>query len=458
MQKKTRFVLNALLTVACAVAVGVYLYRALGVGPWIDIRRSISSLREGENVEVARERLLATNDRAKILDALRGALEKSGDPVAGKKALLETLLTFRELRAVERALDSSVPETRRAAAYFYHSDPERGPKAREIALEWLRDPKADSRDMAILIVKLTKMKEAAPELLQILDRPARTLAEKRLLFGAIDALTQFEPEALGPKMIAFAKDPQQDPAIRGEAVKRLRRLPNVPVDESRETLIRILTDKDQHADLRSQAAYALGGEKFAGEATLKALEQVLLDPDEKESIVQRTCLRDGLGIHASFDRLRELLKDERVYRHRYFAIRTDVADGLAQLASRDRLTLDILTEYLVDGDSDDRTRNVRQEAWLSLWTLTGLVHGVENPQLFLNPPKVSATPDRASLWSFAQIRFGVSAAMVEQVRKITPDLERMKAVRETIRNRYADIEEKWKKDAEPAPPPTPGDK
>jgi len=441
---------------AIAAVVVAWLAFDLFLAKRFDLWRAVSLLRAGKDTKGAMERLLAVNDRGRVLDALTGALEKEDDPVEGKRAILSALAEFKELRPLRAALDSKVPETRRAAAQLLWDDADRKDDARRVALEWMRDPKARSRDQAIQLVRFAKLEEAVPDLLAILDRPARTPDEKAILRASLDALTAFQPEGLTPKLFAFAKDRNQDLLVRNESIRLLGRLQKGPVPETRDLLVSILTSREEHKDLRAQAALALASPRFEGPEAVAAFEKVLLDPAEKESIVQRSCLREGLGRFATPERLREILLDPAVYNNRYFGIRVDVACGLASLAVKNRVALDILTEYLVDSDPQDALHLLRQEAWVSLWSLTGLVHGVENKQLFLNPPPARPAPDRTRIWDYEHLRMGVSKSQTDAVKQLIGDLGKMKAVRETFRKFYGEIEAKWEEERTRAEAPPPG--
>ena len=78
------------------------------------------------------------------------------------------------------------------------------------------------------------------------------------------------------------------------------------------------------------------------------------------------------------------------------------------LRSRKQVALDIMCEYLVNKDDGDTLNMVRQEAWLTLWTLTGIAYGVSEPQKFRNLPKAVKDQQikRDYLFRPAQIRPG----------------------------------------------------
>ena len=77
---------NLTLSLIIAVLAGVMLWRVFDVGTKWEISRAVSDLKSRSKADDARERLLATNDRGAVLDALSEALEESGgtpDETAG---------------------------------------------------------------------------------------------------------------------------------------------------------------------------------------------------------------------------------------------------------------------------------------------------------------------------------------------------------------------------------------
>jgi hypothetical protein len=152
--------------------------------------------------------------------------------------------------------------------------------------------------------------------------------------------------------------------------------------------------------------------------------------------------------------VRRLLLDRRVYSHPYFAIRVDVAAGLAALEVKERIALDLLTDFLADEDSTDTQFLVRQEGWLSLWTLSRRVilpdkYG-DSKKLFSNPP--GAFKDEArireSLFKPSFTRAGVTKLMVDALKPVASNLDDMKRIRQVFNQQKDDIVATWKKEAE----------
>lgn len=441
-----------LLGVLGALLLAMMAWRVLDVGTRLKIAGAVGDLKRGNSRNKPIETLLAVNDRARVLAALKEALEEEGGTIAGKLQVMSALSTFQERRPILRAFQSKNPVTRRAAASQLYYEADFKEEARAVALDWLRDATATNRGIAVQMVRHLKIEEAVPDLLKLLDTPPAGEDGVFVLRNTLDALAQFQPPGFDERLMAIAKDLRQAIGVRADAFRILGDTTKYPTEEIRDFLISVLTDGRQDLQLRVRAAGTLEGERFAGEPTWEAYLKVLLEKpapakDDNQNVLQRQCLQ-SIRWHYPFDRLRALLHDERVYHHPYFGIRIDVAAGLAALGMRDKLSFDILCEYLVDEDKRDTTRLIRQEAWLSLWTLTGLVHGVQEANLFLRAPAISDPPNRERLWYIAQTRFAVSEAMVKAVKSITPDLEKMKAVRQTYMGQWGDIESRWKSETE----------
>jgi hypothetical protein len=234
---------------------------------------------------------------------------------------------------------------------------------------------------------------------------------------------------------------------RSAALETLGRLDNAPREKVQEIAIGLLRDRTESTLMRGKAAVVLCERRFANETTWSALESRLLDEKDGDEIVQRLCL-NKLGATAPLDRIRKLLYDRRVYTHRYFGIRMNVATALAALNVREGVAFDILCQYLVDQDPDDDQFLVRQEAWLSLWTLTGVAYGIPRKELFVRAPKPMPDTERARryLWSWTYTRPGVSQDQVTALKRVTPDLEQMKAIRDTYRKLKATQLLAWARD------------
>jgi hypothetical protein len=219
---------------------------------------------------------------------------------------------------------------------------------------------------------------------------------------------------------------------RVAALEALGRLDDAPREKVQEIALGLLGNRAESTLMRGKSVVLLLGKPYANERTWDALEATLLHPEEKDGIVQRMCL-NSLGSQAPLDRLVKLLARREVHRHAYFAFRIDVASAVSALNLREEFAFDILCEYLVDEDPADERFQVRQEAWLSLWTLTGKAYGVRGdferrPKRFRN--RESARP---YLWRIEYLRPGVGREHLAALKRVTPDLEQMRAIREAYR-------------------------
>jgi hypothetical protein len=204
--------------------------------------------------------------------------------------------------------------------------------------------------------------------------------------------------------------------------------------------------------MRKKAALSL--KRFPEERAWSVLEKALLSETEEDHILQRQCLF-ALGESLPLDRMRKLLLDPRVYRNPYFGVRTDVATALAALNVREGIALDILCDYLVDEDPQDRDHAVRQDAWLSLWVFSGIAYGIEEQDLFRFPPRpfVDLEQAREFLFRHAQMRPGITVQQASAVKKMVADLAQMQKVRHTFSQTLkTQILAKWREEAEKAAP------
>ena len=444
-------IVNAVLGLAILVIAGWLAYDFFGIEKRLAVHGAIQDILGQRDMHGARTTLEGVNDRAFVIEKLREALDDDSATVWGKVGILQTLNQWRERRTVLRALDSDDLSTRRAAAFYWHDDKEYKTQVSRIALEWIEDEGADSRNLAAKICNRLKLEEAVPTLMAVLDQRAVTDAERALLTESLRALTSLKPEGLGPKVFAIARDTAQDPQTRAAAFDVVGQLPDAPKAEVRDFMIDILLDESAH-NLRHNAARVLGKKDYANERAWKALTDTLLGENPvKNGVIQRSCLY-ALGVSLPFDRIEELLLNRKVYNHPYFGIRVDVSTGLAMLRSKKQVVLDIMCEYLVDKDAGDTLNMVRQEAWLTLWTLTGIAYGVSEPQQFRNPPKAMRDKQvkRDFLFRPAQIRPGVTRAQVEILESFTGNLEEMQKIRQVYQNQIPTILEAWKKQDEEA--------
>jgi hypothetical protein len=174
-------------------------------------------------------------------------------------------------------------------------------------------------------------------------------------------------------------------------------------------------------------------------------------------IVQRNCLY-SLGMMSPSDaavaeryreRLIQLLLDRRVYHSPYFATRVDVTTALCALNVREPIVIDIMADYLVDEDKDDKEHLVRQQAWLTLWTLTGeRLDDVPRPELFDRPPPPFTDREamRDALFNRGK-RPGIDRDRNAAVAMAAKDLAWMQKARQVYQSGKARIVERWRSEA-----------
>jgi hypothetical protein len=426
------------------------------------IDAAIADIAEGRNAAQATMTLAEIEDRERVVGKLVAAAEDDSHDVRGKSNLLATLAQLDGPDAPRRALDSESRTTRRAACMLLWNDPERKARCGEIALDWLGDEAAPDRATAAAICGRLDLDEAQPVLLAIVAREATTGAERKLLALALAAIRDPKPKDLVERLLALAADKAAHEETRGIALENLQAMKDGPRDRVLGVSTAILADPAEDRILRIKAA--LGLRQFPEDRAWQALEAVLLSEKEEDRILQRNCLYslgemdppDEALSRRYLDRLRKLLLDRRVYGNPYFAIRVDVATALAALYARDPITLDIMGDYLVDEDPKDKEHLVRQEAWLTLWTLTGLKpRDLPEPELFVTPPQPFPDPLEAREYFFrrAHYRPGITMKQSAMVARIAGDLDRMRKTRETYKGLREAILEQWRK-APPEPPAT----
>ena len=457
-------VINRILGVALLAVVVWFAWSKLEVGNRVTKWQALEDICSGRAVAQGRQNLLDLNDRAGVLRAIREKLAESGDTIRCKKNYLQTLSPqyFNQPRTIDRALDSEQEATRRAAASLRYGDPLLKDRCAEVALAWLRDPAADSRHDAVLMCRHLRLKEAIPTLLEVLDTVPETSDELQLVEHSLAALRDFKPTGLSEKLLAIVANESLDERMRGAALETLGRLEDAPREKVQAIAIRLLSDRGEDSLMRGKAVTALSGKPYANETTWNALEAAVLDEKETDGIIQRMCL-NALGSTGDLDRLEKLLFNRRVYTNPYFGFRIDVAAALSGLNLRERVAFDILCEYLVDDDPDDTTFKVRQEAWLSLWTLAGdtygRFYGLAQPEIFQRAPKPLRDREMARhyLWRTETTRPGVSRAQITVLRQLTRDLKSMKRIREEFEKRRPEILDRWEQERKieetpPAPP------
>ncbi len=446
-------VFNRVLGVAVAAVLVWIAWNFFNVGSRVTKWQALEDICSGRAVAQGRQDLLDLNDRAGVLEALREKLAEPGDSIRCKKNYLQTLSPhyFNQPRTINRALDSEQEATRRAAASLRYGDPELKERCGEIALAWLKDPGADSRHDAVMICRHLRLEEAVPTLLEVLDLVPETADELQLVEFALSALKDFKPKGLSDKLLAIAGNRDLHERMRTAALETLGRLDDAPREKVQEIALSLLGDRSQNTFMRGKAVNVLRLKEYANEDTWNALEAVILDEQETDGIVQRSCL-NALGVHGDLDRLVKLLFNRRVYTNAYFGLRIDVAAALAALNLRERVAFDILCEYLVDDDPADTTFRVREEAWLSLWTLAGNTYGrfygLPQLEIFQRAPKPLRDREMARhyLWRTQTTRPGVKDEHMTVLRKLVPDLKQMKRIREEFEKRKAEIFDRWERE------------
>jgi len=437
------------LIILIVLLIAWFAWRHFDVSARIHIAQAVSDVMEGHRFDQARKDLENLDRRKLVIDSLKGALKDDNDNVWGKWRVLQLLSDFGETRVMARALDSEIPSTRRAAARFYEHQERHRDRVVEIALEWLGDESAASRDLAVRLVQSLDVKEAVPDLEKMFASPARTQDEVRTQMTALSALATLGGAGGGSRALKIAADAEAHVHLRNAALSVLSRASEAPPEGTRELAIGILTDRAAAPMLRAGASNVLMRKDLGGKATWDALKQVVVDPQETDRAVQRAALY-ALAPTCPLDGLAAFLTQREVYTHPYPFIRSDVAAALAALNYRKPLTLDILESFLVDQDAEDAKHEVRREAWLSFYQLTGVAHGVKETSLFPRRPAKPITDEaeiRAKLWYKAWMRAGaISQAQAAAVERIVGDLEQMKAIRQTYADARNAFLEAWEKE------------
>ncbi len=418
-----------------AVVVAI-LWNTLDLGTVLSIHNNVDDLANGRNLPVARSELKKT-PRGPTIEALKEALDDNDGTPGGKYQVLLLLDEFKETRAVARAIESSVLSTQRGAAYYSQSPKGDSTRACEIAVKWLDDSGAADRRLAILILRANKRREAIPQLKQIIENEGTNAQSAAEVIRAIDALNYMEAEGIGPMILKLAGNKSIDARVRAEALRVLTHRDDTPRDELRALLTDIVKDKKAPSSMRSNALAMLGSPANATPEIWELLKSILLDPDEPDEIFQRIAL-DALRRSYPLDKLAELILDRRVYDHRYFGVRTDVACAIGNLRIKSRLALDVLTQMLVDDDARDYTDNVPRQAWISWWLLSGLTYGASHPERFRKVPAKITTEEYLRDYLFAIQHANQPTISVAQVRALdgfTMDVEDIK-LRNTAPKEY----------------------
>ncbi|MHC4953281.1 MAG: HEAT repeat domain-containing protein [Planctomycetota bacterium] len=460
--------------VTIAVIAGVVAWNALDLGTAWTIQSRVDDLVHARNIEAARQQLVQT-PRGPTIEALKASLTTETGTPWGKVQVLQLLSQFNEVRAIRRAIGSDVLSTKRGAAYLRQTDKRSKDDVKKVALDWLKDGDSTDRRLAVIILRTTDARETIPDLMQVLDSEGRKAKSAAVVIRVLDALGHFQAEGIADPIMALAKDESVESAVRAEAFRVLTFLDAAPRDELRTLLMTVARDKNSPSDMRHHAVALLGKPQNATEEAWEILKNILFDPDEKDEIFQRTALR-SLTASYPLDKLGEVILDRRVYTHRYFGIRTDVASGLGNLRVKSRLALQVLTELLVDDDPRDLSDNVPRQAWISYWMLSGISYGASRPELFRTVPKRMNSDEMMREYVYS-IQYGNPAISEAQcraldgftisqedsgLRKTQPkEYERMKTAKfdeakkisATLRDKIEVVVKRWEDEEKKSTPP-----
>ena len=415
------------------------------------------------------QELKALNDRGLALEVLKEYLNQDDANVEGKIEIITLLLKWKEARVVHRAFTSGPLSAQRAVTAILYSSQRYHEEARVIALAWLRDKNAPARYRAVNVVAQLKIEGALADIEAMLAKVPDSPQETANFKAALRAVQTLAPDKIGALALSVAQNKTYPSDLRKAALDALRRAPDVPADEVRDMLIAYLLDPKESVAVRATAAGDLKMQRYAGEKTWKALEEILVEQNVPLSEItkQRSALH-SLGAHMPLDRLEELVTNRKVYTHRYPYIRQDAAVAMGMMGMRGKVTFDILTELLTHMEPEhsmyERDAHlVRREAWLSLWSLFGTIPGASKPELFQRAPRMPAGRPK-DLFPWGRLRPGVSFEMVASLDPHSKDLEHMKRVQQQYRQLWPELKARVaaeaKKEAQTPPPggakPPPG--
>ena len=439
------------LRIVAGVAIAVFLIytlaNAFDVPTRWTVHRAIKRIEAGREVGKAIQELKGLDNRQLVVEALKSRLDDDGT-VSAKIEILKTLSVFKETRAVRRAASSNELSTRRAAVWFRSDVARNDPGTPKLLLDWLKDTDADARNRAVILITRLELRDAEPELLKILDSAPQSNEDVELVRASLRALGKFKAEGLTPKLTELFSNDDMPEAVRAEALETLSNTADVKRETVLDKALAVLANKSNSTFLRAKMTSILRRPSWGSKEVWDALEKVILDESDSDHVAQRTCLA-ALGNSAPMDRVRNILLDRRIYRHPYFGVRIDVATGLAALGVREQVAIEILCDLLVDDDPDDTQKMVRSEAFLSLWTLTGVCNGIREKELFTRRPTLIRNPEdaREYLWKASFLRPGVTQAQVAAVRRAVTDMAKAKEIRDIYvapRSLQA-FESAWKK-------------
>jgi hypothetical protein len=368
-----------------------------------DAAAALNDLLANRDVGRAQGALLRL-DHAVVIPMAEAAFARETADARGKANVLGLLSVLGRGDVAAAALASPSVVTRRAAAAYAPA----APGARDILLAWLDDAAARDRAYAVSVCATASIAEARPRFVRLVhDSEPETFA------AALRALSGDLPPDLVASVRKRLADPKEDPVRVAACIDALP-----PEVDATDLLAGWLRRRDAGVAARAKAAFRL---RDAG-----PLKAVLLDADETDSIVQRACLF-SLAKVLDDAALLEILRHPGVARHRYFGIRCDVTTALACNEGAGAADFPLLLDLLVEEDPADEDCRVRAEAWLTLWTLTGKMHGAPDPDIFARPPPRGDREYRLRLGPF---RAGVTWDQARALTRLARDLAHMRKVRE----------------------------
>lgn len=367
-------------------------------------------LRDDEGSALAERILKAIPDRAAVVAEAESVLADDAHGVGAKRRLLQFgVFQLGQGDLVDKAITSASLSARRAAAALLAGKPAHEEATRAIVLAWIAEDPPRDVALAVAACKKAPIAEAGPHLWRILKAPDTA---PEIFADAMGALAANPSPALEEFVKKRLADAAEDEVRISACIDALESFPDLDAD----ALLTPWLKRREPRIPRMKAVFRL-----RDRAVLRA---ILLDPDETDAIQQRNCLY-RLAQELDDAALLELIRDPRVARHRYFAVRVDVATALACVEDADKADIPLLLDYVVDEDPADKSHIVRSEAWLTLWTLTGEMHGAEGP--FRTAPPRGEPEFRGRRGG---MRRGVSPQQSSALERLATDLDHMRKVRE----------------------------
>ncbi len=319
-------------------------------------------------------------DRDRIVRAVSKALlDDTRSDSLDKSRLLQMLESLEADDAIQAALDAKSVASRRSAAKFLlgAADGEVGARCLAIVLEWLGDPSAPDRAQAAKLVGRQAVREAAPLLAETLAAAPAAGEDPAFREEAVKAYARVDFAAGVKKALTIAADPRAAEGARAGAFNVLQLVMQPEAEQLVPVALGLAKDRSTSEKLRceaiefvaARAQYTQPGEPILGG---REFAEVVGREDTVE--VQERALK-GLAYIFYRDEIVKLLTDPRVSGNRHHEIRALVATRLARIGGTDAAARHVLCDYLVDEAQD-----VRTEAWLALFLLTGKAHGIGNPE------------------------------------------------------------------------------